>query len=386
MAAELDADVRAAQRTARRLARMVAPMASEADNSLEVHKQMRKALAESGLCGLLVRRADGGAVESVDPLTIAVVREALMGCSAHLDGLFAMQGIGSFALSMAGSDELKAEWLPKVASLECLAALALTEPDTGSDLRNITTTITPEGDNLRINGRKAFITNGADAGYILVFGKEGETYSLVLVPATTPGVTTRRGPAIIAPHLVGEVDFDDVVVPASHRLGAPGSGFKLALSTLATFRVSVAGAATGLAQAALDTAVEHTKERTQFGKPLIKLGAVANLLARAWVDVESARSITYRAAARVRMNPLASLHMSSIAKVAATEAADRVVDSCVQVMGRFGLIQGSDIERMYRNARPMRIYEGATEVILDSLAKQLQQGCHRPMDEEDTHR
>lgn len=378
MQAELEPDVRAAQAKARELAQAMAPWADEADNSLEVHQQMRKGLAESGLCRLLVPRADGGSVDAVDPLVIAVVREALMECSAHLDGLFAMQGIGSFALTLGGSPELRARWLPRVASLECLAALALTEPDTGSDLRNIGTSIETDGDDLRINGRKAFITNGADAGYIQVFGREGDRYSLVLVPADVPGLSVRRGPGIIAPHLVGEVDLDDVVVPASHRIGGPGEGFKLALSTLATFRVSVAGAATGLAQAALNTAVEHARTRTQFDRPLLELGAVGNLLGHAWVDVESARAITYRAAAAARPDPYATLHLSSIAKVAATEAADRVVDAAVQVMGRFGLISGSVIERLYRNARPMRIYEGATEVILDSLSKQLDRGRHLP--------
>jgi acyl-CoA dehydrogenase len=160
-------------------------------------------------------------------------------------------------------------------------------------------------------------------------------------------------------------------VPLDHRLGEPGKGFKLMLATLATFRVSVAGAAVGVAQAALEEAIRHATARHQFGKPLAELGPVPSKLAESWIDIEMARAMTYRAAAAAARDPLSALHLSSMAKVGATEAAGRVVDRCVQVMGRFGLVRGSKIERLYREARPMRIYEGSTEVILDSLAKKL---------------
>ena len=160
-------------------------------------------------------------------------------------------------------------------------------------------------------------------------------------------------------------------MPADHRVGEPGEGFRLTLATLATFRVSVAGAALGVAQAALGEALRHTTGRTQFGVPLARLGPVPSLLALSWTEIEMARSLTYRAAAAAARDPQANLHLSSMAKVGATEVAGRVVDRAVQVMGRFGLVRGSVIERLYREARPMRIYEGSTEVILDSLARQL---------------
>ena len=147
------------------------------------------------------------------------------------------------------------------------------------------------------------------------------------------------------------------------------------LQTLAVFRATVAGSAVGLAQAALDEALKHAKEREQFGKPLIELGAVSQSLALSWTEVESARAITYRAAALARQEPLRHLDLSSIAKVSATEAAGRVVDRSVQTMGRFGLVSGTKIERLYRNARPLRVYEGATEVLLDSLARRLSKGA-----------
>lgn len=363
--------VKSAKQSAVTLVQHLDRFAHEADLMDEIHPEMRRGLAKSELCRILVPSAFGGVADAVDPLAIAVVREALMYSSAHLDALFAMQGIGSFAISMAASDEIRSEWLPRVASLEVLAALALTEPDVGSDLRSVSTTIERRGGDLIINGHKSFITNAADAGYFAVFGKEGNLFSLVFVPANTKGVETTRGPRIIAPHLIGEVKFTNVIVPAGNRIGEPGDGFKLVFSTLGTFRVSVAGAATGLAQAALDEAVRHCRTRKQFGRPLSDIGAISNILGRAWIDVETARSITYRAADAARIDPVGALHLSSMAKVTATEAADRVVDAAVQVMGRFGLIEGSKIERLYRNSRPMRVYEGASEVVIDSLARRL---------------
>jgi acyl-CoA dehydrogenase len=367
IATDLGEEYRAIQARAISLAASVADLAAEADEYTELHPGMAQALAGSGLAGLVVP----GANERVDPLAIALVREALMYESAHLDSLFVMQGIGSYALSLVGSTELKNEWLPRVATVEAIAAMALTEPDAGSDLRSITTTIEEVEGGLRVRGRKSFITNGGAAAFYSVLGREGDGYSLVLVPADLPGVSIIAGPELIAPHILGEISFDNVVVPRGNRLGEPGKGFRLVLSTLGAFRVSVAGSATGLAQAALDEALLHTTTRKQFGDPLSSLGGVSQLLALSWTEVETARAITYRAASMARLDPLAHLDFSSIAKVSATEAAGRVVDRSLQLMGRFGLVRGSKIERLYRSARPMRIYEGATEVLLDSLSRRL---------------
>jgi len=270
---------------------------------------------------------------------------------------------------------LKENWLPRVADMEAIAALALTEPDVGSDLKALTTTITASGDHLVVNGTKSFITNGGDASFYCVLGKEqvGDQvgYSLVLVPADTDGVTTSRPYQILAPHVLGDIVFDNVQVPLSHRIGQPGKGFALVLATLATFRVSVAGAAIGTAQAALDDALEHTSGREQFGVALSRLGPVPQMLAMSWTEIEMARSFTYQVARAAASDPRGSLHLSSMAKIGATEVAGRVVDRSVQVMGRFGLVRGARIERLYRAARPMRVYEGATEVLLDGLSKQL---------------
>lgn len=368
---ELDERYQTLFAAARTLAQSVERYADEADQMLTVHPEMHKALKESGLVRLCVPAAYGGSEERVDSLAITVVREALMGVSAHLDGLFAMQGIGSFALAQAGAEEVKRAWLPKVASLDVIAALALTEPLVGSDLKAITTTIRSDGDELIINGHKSFITNAGAAGFFTVLGREDDGYSLVLVPTDAEGVSVDVGPVLIAPHVMGDVRFADVRVPANHRIGAPGQAFKLVLATLATFRVSVAGAAVGLAQAALDEAVRHAHTREQFGRKLAELGPIPHVIGSSWIDVESARVLTYRAAARAAADPLGNLDLSSMAKVAATEAAARVADRAVQIMGRFGLISGSKVERLYRNARPMRIYEGGNEVLVGQLARQL---------------
>lgn len=372
---DLSPEHREIQAVAREVAAAVEPFADEADEFVEVHPKVRSLLAESGLARQVVTAAYGGASDVLDPLTIAVVREALMYSSAHLDSLFGMQGVGSYSLSAGGSEELKARWLPRVATLDAIAGLALTEPDVGSDLRAVTTTLVAEGDELVVNGRKSFITNGGAADFYCTLVREGDGWSMVLVPADSPGLTIERGADLIAPHILGELTFTDVRVPAGNRLGVPGKAFSLMLQTLAVFRVTVAASGVGLAQAALDEARGHALAREQFGKPLIELGAVAQKLAQSWTDVEAARAFVYRAAALAKDDPLGHLDYSSMAKVHATEAAAAVVDRSLQTMGRFGLVRGSKIERLYRNARPLRVYEGATEVLLDSLARRLAKGA-----------
>jgi acyl-CoA dehydrogenase len=353
------------------LATAVEEHANQADESLSVHPPMREALQASGLVGLCVPEEYGGREPTVDPLAITVVREGLMATSAHLDGLFAMQGVGSYALSQAGTAALRKEWLPRVASLQSIAALALTEPDVGSDLRAITTTVRDDDEELILNGHKAFITNVGAADFYTVLCREGEGYTLVLVPSTAAGLSIEVGPRLIAPHIIGDLRLDDVRVPLDHRIGLPGEAFTLVLATLATFRVSVAGAAVGLAQAALIEAVRHTSAREQFGEPLAAIGPIPHMLGSSWVEVEAARALTYKAASLAVDDPLRYLDWSSMAKVAATEAAGRITDRAVQMMGRFGLVSGSKIERLYRNARPMRIYEGGNEVLTGQLSRRL---------------
>ncbi len=370
---ELDAPYIALQQQAREFAQAIDPYAIEADDSSQVHPAVLRALQQSKLCNLMVPAEYGGRGARLDPLAICVVREVLMATCSHADSLFALQGIGSYAITMAGSAQQRAEWLPRVGRAESLAALALTEPVAGSDLKSVTTELKATASHLLLSGAKSFISNGVAADFFVVFAREGKGYSMVLVPARTSGVSVSASAELIAPHVLGEIEFNNVTLPAEARLGQPGQGLDLVLATLGVFRISVAGAAVGLAQAALEEAVRHTRERSQFGRPLARLGPVAQLLADCVTEIEMARLLTYRAAHRALEDPAAALHHSSMAKLAASEMASRVVDRCVQMMGRWGLIRNSKIERLYRQARPMRIYEGASEVLRLGIARQLVQ-------------
>jgi len=368
---DLDEKYLAIQKEALRLTQSIENISTEADACNEMHPGILSALRDSKLADLMVPSQYGGRFEKIDPLAICLVREVMMATSSHLDSLFALQGIGSYAITVGGSSTQKKYWLPRVASAEVLPALALTEPDAGSDLKAVSTEITVNGGELVINGSKAFISNAGAASFYVVFAKEGSGFSVVLVPADINGVTVTRSPELIAPHVLGDVHFDNVRIAKGERLGEPGTGLDLILATLGVFRVSVAGAAVGLAQAALDEAVRHTNTRIQFGRPLAKLGPVAQMLADSWAEIEMARLLTYRAAIYAQTDPGASLHHSSMAKLAASEIAGKVVDRCVQMMGRFGLVRDSKIEKLYRQARPMRIYEGSSEILRLGVAKEL---------------
>ena len=353
------------------LARSVETFAMEADESSELYQPVLDALRSSGLSSLMVPLEYGGRFESVDPLAVCLARETLMKTSSHLDSLFALQGIGSYAISVAGSESQKERWLPLVSKAEALAALALTEPKAGSDLKGIQTIAERKGAEIILRGEKSFISNAGSASFYTTLAKEEDGYSLFLVPADSDGLEASPSPEIIAPHVLGELKFNDVVLPESARLGAPGTAFRNVLATLSVFRISVAGAALGIMEGALEEAVKHCSQREQFGRSLVKHGPVASLLADSWSDLESSRYLTYQTASLAADDPAKSLDRSSLAKLTATEAACRVVDRCVQTMGRWGLIRGSKIEKYYRQARPMRVYEGASEVLRLGIANGL---------------
>ncbi len=355
----------------RALANEVEPFSIEADESSVMHAPTLDAFRSSGLSNLMVPAAYGGRFDEVDPLAVCLAREVFMKTSSHLDSLFALQGIGSYAISRAGSESQKEEWLPSVGKGDALAALALTEPVAGSDLKGINTKAEVTKDGLILTGAKSFISNAGSASFYTTLAKEGDGYSLFLVPADVDGLTVSPSPEIIAPHVLGELVFDNVALPESSRLGEPGAAFRHVLATLSVFRISVAGAAVGLMQGALEEAVRHCSAREQFGRPLAKHGPVATLLADSWSDLESSRLLTYQTAAMAANDPEGNLDRSSLAKLTATEAATRVVDRCVQSMGRWGLIRGSKIEKYYRQARPMRVYEGASEVLRLGIASRL---------------
>ena len=368
----LDQDYLDIQQRARTLCQSIEHLAHEADESSEVHPGILEALQTSALTELMVPAQFGGTFEKVDPLAICVAREVMMATSSHLDSLFAMQGIGSYAITVAGTPEQKEQWLPRIAKAEVMPALAITEQDAGSDIRAVGSEIIAGEEGFTLNGTKAFISNAGSASFYSIFVKEGSGFSMVLVPGDAEGLSTTPSPELAAPHVLGDVSFDNVMLPTSARLGAAGDGMKLVLATLGVFRVSVGGAALGLAQAALEEAVRHTRTREQFGRPLNRLGAIAAMLADSWTEIEMARLLTYRAAQMARDEaPGTTLQHSSMAKLAASETASKVVDRCVQMMGRFGLVRNSKIERLYRQSRPMRIYEGSSEVLRTGIAREL---------------
>jgi acyl-CoA dehydrogenase len=371
MSLRLDLCYERLQDEAAEVAAAAEPFAAEADTLSTVHQGVFEVLSNSRLLSLVIPAKYGGRFGAVDPLAICVVREVLMPASCHLDSLFAVQGIGGYPLAAGGSEELCERWLPKVASGEALAALGLTEPDAGSDLKGITTELVPDGRGLRLRGSKAFISNGGAAAFYSVLAREGTGYSMVLVPADSPGLAVTQTPELIAPHVLADLVFDDVPVAPGDRLGEPGEGFDLVRSTLSVFRVSVAGAALGVGQAALSEAARHAGARRQFGRPLAHLGAVADMLADSWAELEAARLLCYRAGELAREDPGRALARSSMAKLLATETAGRIVDRAVQILGRFGLVRGTKVERLYRQARPMRIYEGASEVLRLGIARGL---------------
>jgi acyl-CoA dehydrogenase len=371
MAFELEERYVELQEEAREVAALVAPYAAEADALSTVHRGVFDALASSRLWALMVPAAHGGRDERPDPLAIAVVREVLMGTSSHLDSLFALQGIGSYAVTAGGTTAQREAWLPRVATGEVLAALGLTEPEAGSDLKSITTELVRSADSMVLRGAKAFISNAGAAGLYTVLARDGDGFTMVLAPADRPGLTVTPTAELAAPHVLGDLQFEDVAVSADDILGDAGRGFDLVMATLSIFRASVAGAAIGLARAALEEAARHAAERTQFGRPLARHGAIAELLADSWAELEAARLLTYRAGALAREDPAGSLHHSSMAKLVASETAGRVVDRAVQIMGRWGLVRDARIERLYRQARPMRIYEGGSQVLRLGIARAL---------------
>lgn len=315
-----------------------------------------------------------GSVADFDVRTLALIRETLAWHDGLADFAFAMQGLGSGAISLGGSNELKKQYLPGVAAGELIAAFALSEPDAGSDVASMACSARRDGDAYVLDGEKTWISNGGIADFYCVFARtspaekrpDGTTMargiSAFVVDANTPGFSISRRIDVIAPHPLATLSFKNCRVPESKRLGAEGDGFKLAMRTLDVFRTSVAGAALGFGQRALDEALAYSQSRKMFGKTLADLQLTQATLAEMATDMDAARLLTYRAAwLRDRGGPAPTREVA-MAKMTATESAQRVIDRAVQLFGGRGVEHGSVVERLYRDIRALRIYEGATEV------------------------
>lgn len=332
-------------------------------------------LADAGWLDYAVPGPHGGRREALDVRSLCLVRETLGRHHALADFAFAMQGLGSGAISLFGSEELKADYLPEVRRGNKIAAFALSEPEAGSDVAAIETSAVEEGDHYVIDGTKTWISNGGLADFYTVFARTGEEpgakgLSAFVVDATTPGLEVVERIPMISPHPLATLEFDGCRVPKGHLLGEPGQGFKIALATLDVFRPTVGAAALGFARRALDEALERASGRRLFGAPMGELQMVQSKLADMALGVDASALLVYRAAwTRDRVAERVSRE-AAMAKLHATETAQRVIDDAVQIFGGLGVVSGHPVERLYREVRALRIYEGASEVQKVIIARQ----------------
>lgn len=359
----------------RRFAEEVAAFATSVVPSLIDHhdvdgscRRLVKALAEAGLLRHAVVAPHGGEAESLDVRTLCLARETLAAESGLADFAFAMQGLGSGPVSLFGSKEQKARFLPRVAKGERIAAFALSEPDAGSDPAAMTTTATPDGNtHLRLDGMKTWISNGGIADQYVVFCRTGEApgargLSAVMVEAGTPGFSIAERLETIAPHPLATLKFEGCRVPIENRIGGPGEGFKVAMATLDVFRSTVGAAALGFARRALAEGLARAASRKMFGATLADLQLTQGALAEMVADVEASALLVYRAAWVKDQDAERVTKEAALAKLVATEAAQRVIDKAVQIFGGEGVRSGVKVEELYREIRALRIYEGASEV------------------------
>ena len=344
----------------------------------DVDLTCRTLVRELGDAGWLKHAVAGGAGETIDTRAICVLRETLAYHEGLADFAFAMQGLGSGAISLAGTAEQRARYLPRVAAGEAIAAFALSEPEAGSDVAAMQCTVRDEGDALVLDGEKTWISNGGIAHFYVVFARSGEQpgargISAVIVDAGTSGFEIAERIDVIAPHPLARLRFANCRVPKAQRLGAGGEGFKLAMRTLDIFRTSVAAAALGFGRRALHEGLHRARTRRLFGGTLADLQLTQARLAQMATTIDAAALLTYRAAWQ-RDQGRNVTREAAMAKMTATEGAQQVIDAAVQLWGGAGVASGNLVERLYREIRSLRIYEGATEVQQLIIAREMLRG------------
>jgi acyl-CoA dehydrogenase len=325
------------------------------------------ALGAGGWLGYCVPQAWGGRLERIDSRSLCLARETLARHDGLADFAFAMQGLGSGAISLHGSDALKERYLPRVAAGEAIAAFALSERDAGSDVAAMSTRARDAGGEIVLDGAKTWISNGGIADFYTVFAREADApgakgIGAFVVDADTPGLSIAERIEVIAPHPLATLEFRNCRIPASRRLGAAGEGFKVAMHTLDVFRVSVAAAALGFARRALDEALARARSRRMFGQALADFQLTQAAIADMATGIDAAALLTYRAAWLRDARAARTTREAAMAKMVATETAQTVIDRAVQIFGGLGVVSGQPVERLYREIRALRIYEGATEV------------------------
>ncbi len=342
----------------------------------------RRLVREMGAAGWLryaVPSARAGAGDGFDLRSICVLREVFAHHGGLPDFAFIMQGLGSGPISLAGSDALKARYLPRVAEGRAIAAFALSEPDAGSDVAAVSASARREGDHYVLDGVKTWISNGGIADFYVVIARTGEAagtrgMSALVVDADTPGLSAAERIDIIAPHPMATLRFSNCRVPAGNLLGAPGEGFKIAMRNLDVFRTSVAAAALGLSRRALDEALQRSRSRRMFGQTLADFQMTKAKFADMATAIDAAALLTYRAAWTRDVTGRRITLEAAMAKMQATESAQQVIDAAVQIFGGLGVVRGHPVERLYREVRSLRIYEGATEVQKLIIARELLKG------------
>ena len=332
-------------------------------------------LGEDGWLKYLVPAALGGALPAVDVRSLCVIRETLAAESGIADCAFAIQGLGSAPITLFGTDDLRQQYLPGVIAGTRLGAFALSEPERGSDVANLRTSARRDGAHYVLNGTKTWISNAGIAHHYIVFARTGEPgakgLGAFVVDADTPGLEITEKPDIIAPHAIGTVTLTDCRVSATALLAQPGDGFRIAMSTLDIFRATVGAAALGFARRALREALARVREREVFGRKLAQFQATQMRIADMALEVDASALLVYRAAWTKDTQDRRVTRESAMAKLYATEAAQRVIDSAVQLCGGLGVTVGHAAERLYREIRPLRIYEGTSEIQKIVIATQL---------------
>jgi acyl-CoA dehydrogenase len=338
-------------------------------------RDLVRALGDAGWLRWCVPSAHGGASERIDVRALCLLRETLARRDGLADAAFAMQGLGSIPISAFASPALRRRYLPEVAAGRRIAAFALSEPDAGSDVAAIRTTARRERDGYVIDGTKTWISNAGLADQYVVFARTGEPgakgLSAFVVDADAPGLTVLERIAVIAPHPLGTLRLERCRVPAERLIGAERDGFKIAMATLDLFRPTVGAAALGFARRALDEATARVRERVAFGQTLDRFQLVQERIAEMALDVDASALLVYRAAWAKDMGAGRVTREASMAKLYATEAAQRVADAAVQLFGGLGVVSGVPVERLYREVRALRIYEGTSEIQQLVIASQV---------------
>jgi len=360
-----------AQTVAQFVAQEIEPRAAVEEDVESVAREFVSLLAGAGLLKYAV------AESKIDVRALCLIREELAYSSALADLAFIMQGLGTYAIARAAPDHVRDFWLSRAANGKAIAAFALTEPNAGSDVAAIETTARRDGETYVIDGRKRFISNAGIADFYTVFAKTGTredgrtVLSAFVVGSKMPGFRVVERTSLIAAHPIGEIVFSECRVPAEDMVGEEGDGFKLAMETMDTFRASVGAAACGMARRALDQAVRYASGRKQFGRLLSEHQLIQAKLADMITELDAARLLVYRAAYARDTETGRLTREASEAKLFATEAAGRIIDSAVQIHGGAGLVSGTVVERLYRDVRALRIYEGTSEIQKLVIAGQL---------------